>query len=279
MMRTWIALCVVTAAATSCRSAPEPQDPMPTTQPAIAAPTTQSLAQRRVTFDHPDGPFTKEIADADFGNGGVSGSRAFGSIVDGALRVGFNAGKKVTDTGYAAHIRVPRRDHYSLSFRLRFPDDFEAGLHGKQMGMSGGRGYDGGRGQPARENGDGWSIRLQFDSSPDVVTNTLYVYHQGMAGTYGGPMGSKPFPMQRGRWYDIRLAVTMQSAPDASDGRIEVFCDGQKKIDVPSVRFVRVEDARHIDRIRVEVFPGGGGAFPSRDTFIELDDIHWTDQR
>jgi hypothetical protein len=36
-----------------------------------------------------------------------------------------------------------------------------------------GKGYDVGRGEEARANGDGWSIRLQFDSRPDVITNTL----------------------------------------------------------------------------------------------------------
>ena len=201
--------------------------------------------------------------------------RNFAEVRDGVLRVTFTEGKKVTGTGLSLHVPTDPVEISDLSFRIRYPDDFAAGLHGKQLGLSGGKGYDGGRGEEARLNGDGWSIRLQFDAKEDGIRNSLYVYQQGMDGKYGNGLGAGSFLLTRGAWHDLRLRVTMQLASEASDGRIEVWCDGEKKIDKEGVRFVREEAGRRIDRVRLEIFPGGGGDFPAKDHVIELRDIAW----
>lgn len=201
--------------------------------------------------------------------------RNFAEIRDGFLRVTFKERKKVTGTGLSLHVPVEPRQVCDFAFRIRYPDDFAAGLHGKQLGMSGGKGYDGGRGDEARLNGDGWSIRLQFDAKEDGIRNSLYVYQQGMDGKYGSGLGAGSFLLERGTWHDLRLRVAMQSAPAASDGRIEVWCDGEKKIDKEGVRFIREEAGRRIDRVRLEFFPGGGGDFPAKDHVVELQDIAW----
>ena len=201
--------------------------------------------------------------------------RNFAEIRDETLRVTFQEGKKVTGTGLSLHVPVEPLQVCDLSFRIRYPEDFAAGLHGKQFGMSGGKGYDGGRGDEARLNGDGWSIRLQFDANDDGIRNSLYVYQQGMDGKYGNGLGAGNFLLSRGTWHDLRLRVTMQSAPEAPDGRIEVWCDGEQKIDKSGVQFVRQEEGRRIDRVRLEIFPGGGGDFPAKDHVIELQDVAW----
>lgn len=240
--------------------------------------TTQPLATNLLRFNHDSGAYTADQFLADTHTGRVPARRDFASIVDGVLRVGFNRGQKVTDTGFSGHINVPPRERYAVSFKVRYPSDFEPGLHGKQVGLSGGRGYDGGRGGEARDNGDGWSIRLQFDAKEHAVTNTVYLYHADMTGKYGEPAGAKPFELQRGQWHAIRLDVRMNTADDRADGRIRVWCDDELKIDLDNVRFARVASGRQIDRVRLEVFPGGGGIVPSRDTWIEFDDLAWTDQ-
>jgi hypothetical protein len=56
-----------------------------------------------------------------------------------------------------------------------------------------------------------------------------------------------------------------------------VWRDGEPVIDLNGLRFARVEAGRQIDRVRLEVFPGGGGAFPSADTYLEIDDFAWSD--
>ncbi|HMO27016.1 MAG TPA: hypothetical protein PKB10_12185 [Tepidisphaeraceae bacterium] len=246
-----------------------------TAQSPVAA---QPLATNLLRFEHDAGPYTAEQFSADTHTGRVPAGRDFGSIVNGALRVAFNEGHKVSNTGFSGHIAVPPRERYVVSFKVRYPTDFEPGLHGKQIGLSGGRGYDGGRGAEARDNGDGWSIRLQFDVKDHAVLNTVYLYHADMTGQYGGPAGAKPFELQRGQWHAIRLDVHMNTADDRADGRIRVWCDDDLKIDLDNVRFARVASGRQIDRVRLEVFPGGGGVMPSRDTWIEFDDFAWTDQ-
>jgi hypothetical protein len=201
--------------------------------------------------------------------------RNFAEIRDGVLRVTFKEGKKVTGTGLSLHVPIEPREICDLSFRIRYPEYFPAGLHGKQLGMSGGKGYDGGRGEEARLNGDGWSVRLQFDAQEDGIRNSLYVYQQGMEGKYGNGLGGGSFLLRRGAWHDLRLRVTMQSEPAAADGRIEVWCDGNKMIDRDGVQFVRKEAGRRIDRVRLEFFPGGGGDFPDTDHVVELADVAW----
>ena len=71
----------------------------------------------------------------------------------------------------------------------------------------------------------------------------------------------------------------MQSAVDKNDGRIEVWCNGEKKINVEKIRFVREESARKITRLSFESFPGGGGEYPENDNFLYVDDLQWFKSR
>ena len=68
----------------------------------------------------------------------------------------------------------------------------------------------------------------------------------------------------------------MQSSPAERDGRIEVWCDGAMKIEVSNVEFVRKEAGRRIDHVRLESFPGGAGIMPTRDSFLQVDDLSWS---
>lgn len=235
-------------------------------------------SERTVGFDGEAGAYGAAAAGADFGNGAPVARRDFVEVRDGVMAVTFKAGKKVMDTGMGLYPRLPPGQQYTMQFRIRYPEGFQAGLHGKQLGMSGGKGYDGGRGQEARDNGDGWSIRLQFDATENEITNQLYVYHSQMPGKYGDALGTKAvkYAMKRGQWYTLRLKVTMQSAAEKADGRIEVWQDGEKRFDVGDVRFVTKEEGRVIDVLRMEMFPGGGGAVPEKDEVIEVDDVRWS---
>jgi hypothetical protein len=245
---------------------------------SASAPVEHS--QMLVRFDVPAGPVNAARAVQLFGNGSMPKGRDHVQIVDGFARVTFVKGAKVEGTGVALCPRVPARQRYTVQYRIRYGDDFESGLHGKQIGLSGGRGYTGGQGAAARENGDGWSIRLQFDARDADITNQLYVYHCDMPATYGVSLGTDKnrFSLKRGQWHTIRLTVTMQSSVDRKDGRIEAWCDGRKVIDIPDVRFVNREPGRQIDTLRFELFPGGGGNTPTRDNVVDVDDIEWSDQ-
>jgi hypothetical protein len=243
----------------------------------LAAEEVQRRASGRADFGLDPGPLTSARVAAAFGNGEVVANRDFAEAQGSQLRVTFKEGKKVMGTGVGAYPRLPPSRTAWMEYRIRYPEDFQVGLHGKQLGLSGGRGYDGGRGQEARDNGDGWSIRMQFDSRADAVTNQLYVYQCEMPGKYGTSMGTDKlrFALKRGEWNTIRMRVTMQSEASANDGRIEVWQNGELRFDVTGVRFVRKEEGRVIDLLRVEMFPGGGGEFPAKDEIIEVDSIRW----
>ena len=235
------------------------------------------FAERQIDFNRPDATYTSRMARQDFGNATLVATRRSVSVTNGALRIRFVKGMKVDQTGVCLLAAIPSRPQYTLEYRIRYDGDFETGLHGKQFGLSGGKSYTGGLGGPCRTNGDGWSVRLQFDAHADEISNQLYVYHCGMTGAYGESLGThrSPFYFKRGEWHQIRLLVTMQSSPTAQDGRIEVWCDGQKKIEVSEVRFVSKEAGRQIDRVRLESFPGGAGIIPTRDSFLQVDDVRW----
>lgn len=229
----------------------------------------------RIDFDLPDGPYTNEQLITDFGAGRYAQERNHASIVDKVYRIGFVKGKKVQQTGAAVQIPVKPRKQYSLQYRIQYPLDFEKGLHGKQFGFIIGVGYDGGRGESARTNGDGGSVRLQFDAQDSTVSNQLYVYYQGMQGKYGNNSGGQKFFFPKGTWTDIKLTLTMQSAYDKADGSIEVWCNGVKQIEVKNMQFVRKLEACYITKLSFESFPGGGGIFPSYDNYVYVDDVKW----
>jgi hypothetical protein len=240
-----------------------------------AAPT--EFDARTVDFNRRDGVYDSRLAKLDFGSATLVATRRSVVTTNGSLRIRFVKGMKVDNTGVCLVADVPPREQYTLEYRIKYDSEFETGLHGKQFGLSGGLSYTGGLGQNCRENGDGWSVRLQFDAHAGEISNQLYVYHSEMKGAYGESLGTHraPFYFKRGEWHDIKLRVTMQSTAAAGDGRIEVWCDGEKKIDVANVRFVNKEAGRQIDQVRLESFPGGAGIVPTRDSYIHMDDFRW----
>jgi len=232
-------------------------------------------ARRQVDLSAAQGPLTPEMADRLFGQDRFSPERGWAEVHDGILTVTFKEGKKVNGTGLSLHVPVHIAGAGELQFRIRYPEHFPAGIHGKQMGFSGGRGYDGGRGQEAREQGDGWSARMMFTAKPAGVEIGLYVYHADMTGKYGDPLRAEKFLISRGSWHAIRFVVTPQTSPAMADGRMEVWCDGERKIYREEIRFARTADGIGINRVRLELFPGGGGDFPTRDLRVDLSDLSW----
>nr|WP_294899173.1 hypothetical protein [uncultured Pedobacter sp.] len=232
-------------------------------------------AERLVNFNLPNGPYTNEMLAKDFGNGRFPENRGFAEIQNEVYKVTFLKGVKVNNTGAATQIYIEPGEQYTLEYRIKYDDTFEKGLHGKQLGFDIGEVYNGGRGEEARQNGDGGSVRLQFDAKGDSISNQLYVYYCEMTGKYGNNPGNQKYTMPRGVWNTIKLKVSMQSSVEKSDGRIEVWCNHEKKIDVGGLRFVNKESGRKITKLSFESFPGGAGIFPTHDNYLYIDDVHW----
>ncbi len=238
-------------------------------------PPATGYSSRKIDWTGQSGPYDLARVTADFGPSQLPVGRDFGQLANKELRVSFKKAKKVTDTGFSLQVKVPPENAYELEFKIRYPKDFPAGLHGKQFGMSGGRGYDGGRGEEARTQGDGWSVRLQFDALADGIRNSLYVYHADMPAKYGDGLKGGSFLLPRDEWVTIRIRVTLPETLGQPTGRIQVWRNEEPEIDVNTLRLVTQESARQVDTLRFELFPGGGGDFPDKDYEIRVKDISW----
>ena len=228
-----------------------------------------------VDFNRPDGPYGPKEFKRDFGD--FSTDNHLTEILNRSLRVTFPKGRKIEGLR-GGRVRVKPAETMILEFRVMYPKEFEDGLHGKQFGLAGGAGYTGGRGAEARDNGDGWSVRLRFDSwKGGKLTNQLYVYHAGMKGKYGEDLGTDGMriPLRKGQWHTMRLKVRSQSSADQADGEIEVWQDGRRRIHVRNLRLARKESALAVNEVALEAFCGGAGIIPTRDNHVFFDDIRW----
>ncbi len=244
---------------------------------AIAQPLQNPVlyANRQINFNYPNGGYTNQLLQEDFGNGAYPAGRGFAAIENDVYKITFNKGEKVNNTGAAVQLKIQPAKKYTLEYRIKYDANFQQSLHGKQFGFVVGVGYDGGRGEEARTKGNGGSVRLQFDAHDSTISNQLYVYHAGMKGKYGENPGNQKFFFKKGDWNTIRMTVTMQSSSNVADGKIEVWCNGLKKIQVDSMLFVRDETASRITKLSFESFPGGGGAVPLYDNYVYVDDVKW----
>lgn len=231
--------------------------------------------QQKVTFNRPDTPYTNALLLEDFGNGKYYKDRDHAAIVDSTYRIRFKKGCKVGGTGAAVIVGTPKLKQYTMEYLIKYDDDFESGLHGKQFGFNLGVGYSGGASDQAIKNGDGGSVRLQFDAHDDCISNQLYVYYSDMTTEYGCNPGDQKYTIQRGVWNKIKMTVTMETSYESKDARIEVWCNDEKKIDVTGLSLVRKDAHRLITGICFESFPGGGGIYPTHDNYLYLDDVTW----
>lgn len=232
-------------------------------------------SSRLVDFNCSNGQYTNEMLVKDFGNGLFPEKRGFASICDSVYKITFNKGQKVINTGAAVQVNIEPSRKYTLQYRIKYDSNFQSDLHGKQIGFNFGVGYDGGRADDARKNGNGGSVRLQFDSNGDSISNQLYVYYSEMTGQYGNNPGGQHYSMKKGMWNTIRMTITMQSTVTSRDGRIEVWCNGVKRIDVQNLKFSREQPGLKITKLAFESFPGGGGAIPEYDNYLYIDDLTW----
>ena len=206
-------------------------------------------SERKVNFNLPDGVYNNEMLAKDFGNGKYMENWDFAEIENNVYKITYLKGLKVRDTGAAAQLNIEHGEQCIIEYDIKYDDTFENGLHGKQFGFGIGVNYTGGRAEEARENGDGGSVRLQFDAHGDSISNQLYVYYNDMTGKYGNNPGNQHFSFPRGKWNTIKMLVCMQSDVSLSDGKITVWCNGDKKIEVNNLRFVREESARKISKL------------------------------
>lgn len=154
-----------------------------------------------------------------------------------------------------------------LSYTVHFEPGWEWVLGGKLPGLAGGSnpsGLEGGDGT------DGFSARLSFERDEHLAA---YVYHPDREGTPGQVFEScRAFAP--GTDLEIAQRVVMNSAPNAFDGIIEVWVNGEKQIQVDDIR-LRTTGDFNVDVFVYSSFYGGNSEkyAPSKRTHARFDEF------
>mgnify|MGYP004340948019 CR=1 FL=1 len=228
----------------------------------------------RVDFDaHPEGPYEMRAFRKDWANaflGKFHRRAAITSEPKGkSLRVAYPKGSLGPDEG-GGHFRerLAPREAYRLTYRVLFEKGFDFRRGGKLPGLAGGKGNTGGD----KPTGDGWSARYMWDEDGKLG---LYLYHLDQKTKYG-----ERFPLKAtaatGKWIKLSQAVQV-NAPGKSDGRIQVWIDGQLALDRKGLRLrgkVKPEVAL-VDQFMFSTFHGGSTRkwAPTRDSHARFDDF------
>tara|TARA_B100000929_G_scaffold274221_1_gene247188 strand:+ start:1146 stop:1823 length:678 start_codon:yes stop_codon:yes gene_type:complete len=159
----------------------------------------------------------------------------------------------------------------SLSFDVRFHDNFQFVRGGKLHGLGPTRPLSGGN--PMRD--DGWSARLQFRAGGGLG---VYVYHQDQGGTFGNTYPVTGFSFDKESWYNLDLRVWVNTHRDLNDGRIEVWVDKKRLLVRNNLRFRKdVLASTEINRFLFSTFHGGSSpAWAPKDENDEYTTVHAT---
>lgn len=148
----------------------------------------------------------------------------------------------------------------TLTYKVRFPQNFDFVRGGKLPGMYGGVGNSGGR-MPTGL--DGFSTRFMWLSGG---RGQVYAYLPTSV-NYGTSIGAGQFSFIRGVWNSLRQEVRLNQ-PGYNDGRIRVWLNGNNVVDQGNLRFRDVHQLG-IDGVFFDTFFGGND-----DSWRSSQDTH-----
>jgi hypothetical protein len=148
-----------------------------------------------------------------------------------------------------------------LRYWVRFPAGFEFVKGGKLPGLYGGTEVSGGE-EP--DGTDGFSTRLMWRTDGD---GEVYLYAPGESGT---SLGRGDWTWQRDVWLCVEQQVVLDR-PDAEDGSVTVWVDGEQVFSDDGMEYRTVADLR-IDGIFFSTFYGGADPSwaPSEDQHADF---------
>ena len=135
-----------------------------------------------------------------------------------------------------------------LSYKVRFPVDFQQARGGKLPGLCGGV-CNGGGVMPTGT--DGFSARYMWTGN---FAGSVYAYLPTSV-IQGTPIGSRQIPLDRGRWIKLTQEIKLNK-PGHTDGYIKVWSDDALVVDQQGLTF-RTTSTLKVDRIYFDVFYGG----------------------
>jgi hypothetical protein len=141
-----------------------------------------------------------------------------------------------------------------LIYRVYFPADFEFGKGGKLPGLYGGRNEAGETAAGCRKGveQDAFSTRYMWREGG---TGSVYAYLPGKTNSCGEYIGRDAWRFARAEWTTLEQEVVLND-PDANNGILRVWVNGEPVIDRAQIEFRRKKDVA-IDGIFFVSFFGG----------------------
>jgi hypothetical protein len=183
-----------------------------------------------------------------------------GSMISRGLPVG--------GSGFAVRLPASRGRCAILSYRVRFPDDFDFVRGGKLPGLAGGLSL---HGQRIPRGKSGFAARLMWR---EHGAGEIYVYNADTPrteGTFGTSAGRGSWHFTPGKWHSVRQIILLNGI-GKTDGGMWMIFDGRQVYSSGPVRMVDDERA-FIDGAIFEIFFGGNDSSwaTPRTVTIDLD--------
>ena len=196
------------------------------------------------------------------------------------LKITYESGRRGPDAASAwfvdfAMANRPSYDDLYMSYRIRFPSNFDWVLGGELPGLTGGSANTSSK--PTGQ--DGWSARMAWRTLGTGYAHLFYPDQSGSFGDYiqwNATGAHASFP--KGRWITVENRVVMNT-PGQSNGMIQTWFDGELVLNKAGMRF-RDVSSFGIDGFYFSTFFGGDSALwhPSKDETIEFDDFIFSDK-
>lgn len=151
--------------------------------------------------------------------------------------------------GFLAKLSESGLERACLRYRLRFDSKFAFAKGGKLPGLYGGDAPSGG---DEVSGSDGFSTRLMWRSDGE---GEVYAYVANKDSDYGASIGRGNWVFEPGRWSTVEQEVILND-PDASDGVIRVWFDGELVVEQTDVVF-RTDRSGTVDGLMFSTFFGG----------------------
>ncbi len=157
-------------------------------------------------------------------------------------------------------------EHALLSYRVRFPSDFDFVRGGKLPGLYGGVGNSGGK---IPDGTDGFSFRLMWGKNG---AGEVYAYLPSSV-TYGTGFFRGAFYFKPGVWHDVVQELRLNT-PGLGDGYVRLWLDG-KLVGEQAGLVIRSVDSLKINGLFFDFFFGGNDDTwaPRRNTYVDFSNF------
>ena len=162
-----------------------------------------------------------------------------------------------------------------LRYYVKFEEGFDFRLGGKLPGLMGGGNSWSRSGGDQPDGTNGWSMRFMWRRDGDLV---VYAYlPPSENGKWGGVQWGQDidcnFRAEPGKWHCIEQFIDV-GTPGHDDGRLMVWIDGVKRLDIDDIRYWDVENNYgRIGGAYFSTFHGGSSASwaPEVDSWAQFD--------